>query len=103
MTSAHIHNALFSSTRGLGVSPQSCSYANLPECVAQTAAEGEMFLVLNDGYINVIEAQKEIDRVHTCLTEAEMRLTSLSQISRDLVIDSGVGFLIKRAGWNWRR
>lgn len=106
MSVATTQSTIFSSNVAPGVTSSGkhhvCSYANLPECVAQTAAEGKMFLVFN-GYINVCEAQKEIGLVHAYLAEAEKRLTSLSQISRDLVIDSGAGFLIKRAGWNWRR
>lgn len=80
-----------------------CSYATLPDCVAQAAADNKMFLIFDDGYINVCDAKNEIGRVHTCLAEAEKRLTGLSQISEDLIIDSGAGFLVKRAGWNWRR
>lgn len=106
MSAVATQNAFFSSSRGLGVTASgkthSCSYANLPECVAQAASEGKMFLVFN-GFINVREAQKEIGLVHTYLAKAEQQLTSAREISRDWVNDSGAGFWIKEAGWNWRR
>lgn len=78
------------------------SYTDLPERVAQAAAEGKIFLVF-DGYINVQEAQKEIGAVHAYLAQAEKRLTSAREISSDWAIDSGAGFWIQQAGWNWRR
>lgn len=78
------------------------SYADLPERVAQAAVDGKIFLVF-DGFINVQEAQKEIGAVHAYLAKAEQRLTNAKEISRDWAVDSGAGFWIKQAGWNWRR